>query len=256
MKKLLLLVFCGIVIVMVFFLVLGLSNLGPIITKAINTYGPALTKTEVRLEKVTVSLFSGQAELKNFLLGNPEGFKSQEAMKVGSILVNVDGKTLGKETIVIERVEIVRPDITYEKKRGTDNFKAILNNVTKAVGTDKVEKKRTEKEHAGKKIVIRDFMVKSGKVNLVMPGLSGESLTASLPDIHLKDIGKKEEGATPAEAVRVIVAALYEKIASPAVADTLIKGFKELGFNSEAGSESAKRELGRVTEKVKGLFGD
>jgi len=255
MKKLILLGFCGIVIVALIVLVVGVSNLGPIIKKAINTYGPAITKTEVHLEDVRISVFSGEARLEDFLLGNPEGFKSPQAMKVGSILVNVDERTLADDTIVIDSIEIVSPEITYEKKRGTDNFKTILNNVTKTVSTDKPANTRAEKKDDGKKILIRNFIVRGGKVNLVMSSLGGKSVTASLPDIHLKDVGKEKGGASPAEVAKEIFAALYEKIASPAVADTLDKGRKTLGSSIGAAREGVKKELGGVTDKVKGLFG-
>lgn len=255
MKKLILLGICGIVVVVLIVLVVGVSNLGPIIKTAINTYGPEITKTEVHLEDVKVSLLSGEAKLENFLLGNPEGFKSSQAMKVGSVLVNVDERTLAEDTIVIDRIEIVRPEITYEKKRGTDNFKAIQSNVTKTVKSGRPSKARAEKEGDSKKIVIRNFIVRGGKVNLVMSGLGGQSVTASLPDIHLKDVGKETGGASPAEAAQEIFAALYEKIASPAVAGTLNKGLRDLGSTIEAAREGAQKELGGVTDKVKGLFG-
>jgi len=256
MKKFILVAFCAIVVVVIIVLVVGVSNLGPIIEKAVNTYGPEITKTDLHVEDVKVSVFSGEAELKNFLLGNPQGFDSKQAMKVGAIRVNVDKKTLTGNTIVIDKVEIIRPDITYEKKRGTDNFKAILNNVTKTVSTDKPREARTKDEGAGKKIVINDFIVTDGKVNLVMPGLGGHSVTATLPDIHLKDVGKEKGGASPAEAAKEIFAALYEKIASPSVADTLSKELKTLGSSIGAASESPKKELGEVTGKMKGLFGN
>ncbi len=62
MKKLL--IIGGIVVVVaVVFLVVGISNIGPIIKKAVNAYGPDITKTAVRLGDVDVSVFSGQASL-------------------------------------------------------------------------------------------------------------------------------------------------------------------------------------------------
>ena len=96
--------------------------------------------------------------------------------------------------------------------------------------------------------------------------LGGKSISASLPDIHLKDVGKEKEGASPAEAFKEIFDALYEKITSPAVTDSLNEGLKAMGKNIESAGEeakkqletvgeSAKKELGGVTDKMKGLFG-
>ena len=56
-------------------LIIGISNLGPIIKTAVNKYGPAMTKTDLRISDVSISLFSGEAKLKDFYLGNPKGFK-------------------------------------------------------------------------------------------------------------------------------------------------------------------------------------
>jgi hypothetical protein len=253
-----------VVIILIIFLVVGVSNLGPLIKNAVNTYGPKITKTEMRLADVDISIFSGEAKLKGFYLGNPKGFKSPEAVKVGSVYVDVDEGSLTGDTIIIDKIEVVRPEITYEKARGTDNFQTILNNVKRTVGAGGPSKKEIEKEGGGKKILIRDFIVKGGKVNLAVSMLAGKSISAPLPDIHLKDVGKK--GASPAEAFEEVFAALYEKITSHAVTDVLNQGLKALGPGIEAVGEGAKKELEGVTEgakkelegvtdKVKGLFG-
>ena len=246
----------GVVIVIILILlVAGLSKLGPMIKKAVNTYGPGITKTEVHLGNVGLSLFSGEAKLEDFYLGNPKGFNSPKAMDVGSIYVDVDEGSLTADTIIINKIEVVRPEITYEKKSGTDNFKIILNNIKRSTGLDKPSQKHSEKEEGGKKILIRNFIVRDGKVNLTMSMLAGKSVGASLPDIHLKDVGKEEGGASPAEVFREVFAELYETINSPAVTDTLNQGVKALGLGVEEVGESAKKRLESVTDEIKGLFG-
>ena len=256
----------AIVMVIIIFLVWGVSNLGPLIKNAVNTYGPKITKTEMRLADVGISIFSGEAKLKEFYLGNPKGFKSPDAIKVGSIYVDLDEGSLTGDTIIIDKIEVVRPEITYEKARGTDNFQTILNNVRKTTGAGEPSKKEPEKEGGGKKILIRDFIVRDGKVNLAMSMLTNKSISAPLPDIHLKDVGKKKGGASPAEAFEQVFTALYEKITSRAVAEVLNQGLKALGPSMEAVGEGAKNKMGGVTEgakkdlegatdKLKGLFG-
>ena len=160
---------------------------------------------------------------------------------------------------------MIRPEITYEKVRGTDNFKTILNNVKESIGAGEPSKTQAEKEGGGKKILIRNFIVKDGKVNMAISMLGGKSIGTPLPDIHLKDVGQKGGGASPAEAFEEIFAALYKKITSPAVTDTLNRELKALGTSIEAVSEDAKKELGTlvegtkkevetITDKAKGLF--
>jgi uncharacterized protein involved in outer membrane biogenesis len=256
------------VAVVIILLVVGVSNIGPIIKKAVNTYGPTITKTQVKLGEVDVSLLSTEAKLKDFILGNPEGFKSPQAMRVKSIHLNVDEKSLVKDTIIIDKIEVVAPEITYEKIRGTDNFQTIMNNIKKSVGAEKTVEPSTEKGKKGedKKILIRDFIVRDGKVNLAIAVLGEKTIGADLPDIHLKNVGQKKGGASPAEAFKEILAALYTNIKSPAVTDVLNQGLKKLTTDTKAitedakkqledTSQSAKDEVKATTDKLKGIFG-
>ena len=231
------------IIVIVVFLFVGLSNLGPIIKKAVNTYGPKIMKTEVHLGDVDLSIFSGQAKLKEFSLGNPRGFNTPTAIDVEYIYVDVDEGSLAGDIIVIDKIAVVKPEITYEKILGTDNFRTILDNIKKSVGSAKPSGKTSEKEGSGKKIMIRDFVLKDGKVNLAMSMLSGSTISVSLPDIHLADIGKKDQGLLPKVAFEKILTVVYQKITSPAVEDRLNDGLKKLKSGIEAAGEDAVKEL-------------
>jgi hypothetical protein len=259
----------GAIVVVIAIIIFGLSNLGPIIKRAVNSYGPEITKTELHVADVGVSIFSAEAKIKNFFLGNPAGFKTPSAMKVGSVLVNVDEKSLTKNTIVIDRIEVISPEITYEKKENTDNFNTILKNIAKTSSSEKGAKKESEKKGPEKKLIIRDFIVKEGKVNLELSvyGLGNENISTPLPNIHLKDIGKNKNGASPAEAFKEVFAALYGEVTSPAVTDVLNKQLNSMGTNLNALGENALKQLGSssgnaeervkdMSKKIKGIFGN
>ena len=247
-----------------------LSNLGPLVKKAVNTVGPQVTKTDVSVADVSVSIFSGEAKIKEFFLGNPKGFKTPQAMKVGSVAVDIDEKSITKNPIVINKIEILAPEITYEKISGTDNFQQLLKNVQSSAKSEKkaAKKPAAEGDKAGKKIVINNVIVKDGKVNLAMGMLGGKEITAPLPDIHLKDIGKEKDGATPAEAFEKIFASLYDSISADSVTQIFNDGLKQLGglkdlgaSELKAGADSAKGAVDSATksvesaaEGIKGLF--
>lgn len=251
-------------------IVLTLSNLGPLVKKAVNTVGPKVTKTDMSVDDVSISIFSGEAKMKGFLLGNPNGFKSAQAMSVGSIAVDIDEGTITKDVIVINKIEILAPEISYEKKSGTDNFKELLKNVQSSAKSEKASKPKETKQDDGaaKKVIINNVIVKNGKVNLIMAALGGKEISAPLPDIHLKDIGKEKEGATPAEAAEKIFSSLYSSISADSVTQVLndslkkLGGLKDLGSSGlGAGTDAAKKAAGTATEGVekateglKGLF--
>ena len=250
----------ALVVVVAVALVVGISYLGPIVKSAVNTYGPKMTKTEVRVNDVGISLLSGQAKLKDFYLGNPKGFKSPEAMSVKSIYVDVNEKSLTSNPIIIDRIEVVAPKINYEKLARTDNFKTILDNVNKSARKSKssTSKQKSSEKSTGKKLVIRDFIVKDGFVNTAIsaPGGSGIRASAELPDIHLKNVGEKSGGATAEEVFNIVFARLYEKIISPAVTANLNKQIGALTSQVGIKDEDSKKEVAKkADEAIKGLFG-
>jgi hypothetical protein len=92
------------------------------------------------------------------------------------------------------------------------------------------------------------------------------SIHLDVPDIHLKNMGQKKGGASPAEAFKEIFAALFAKITSPAVTDVLNKGLKKLTADTQAmtqeakkqledAGQSAKEQVKSTTDKLKGIFG-
>jgi hypothetical protein len=268
MKKWILIGAGVVIVIIVVLVVFGISKIGPLIKTAVNTYGPGITKTDLRLADVGVSLFSGEVKLKEFYLGNPKGFTSPQAMKVKSIFINVDEKSLMKDPIVIDKIEIAGPEITYEKTAETDNFMTIMDNVKRSAGMGESPKEKPKEGGKSRNLLIREFVLKDGKVNLVAAFLAGKSVSAALPEIRLSNIGGGKEGVSPAKASEAILAALYEKITSSAVTASLNNELKGLGMKSmEEATAGAKKQLettlgkgggeeaGKLLDKTKGIFG-
>lgn len=247
----------GIVIVIIVLLVLVLlKNLGTLIKTAVNLYGPGITKTDVRLGNVEGSLFHARAELIDFYIGNPVGFASKQAMKVGSILVSINKSSLTSDIIIIDSIELISPEITYEKSNASDNFKTILNNIKESADADReLSREPSGETKKEKKIFIRNFVVKDGKVNLVMSLLGTKTISAPLPDIHLKDLGRERSGSSPSEIFNDIFLALYEKITGPIVIDIFNKGLKSMGANLDMIGERARKGIEVAVDKFKGLLG-
>jgi hypothetical protein len=254
MKRKLILAGALVVVTVVVLLVVGLSSLGPIIKKAVNTYGPQLTKTDVHLGDVNVSLLSGKATLKDLFVGSPKGFSAPQTLKVGSIFVALDEKSLAKDTIIIDRIEVLRPEFTYEKAHGTDNLKTILNNLTTAQGSTQSATKEAARG-SGKKLLIKDFIARDVKVNLVLPGFGGKSARATLSEIHLRDLGKGSSGGSPGEVFAEIFSKIYQSVTSPAITDVLKPELKAAEGTTQSVAESVKKEAGGLTEKLRGVLG-
>jgi uncharacterized protein involved in outer membrane biogenesis len=225
--------------------------LGAVVKTAIEQVGPPLTKTTVKLESVDISLLRGLVQLKGLEVGNPPGYKAPTAMKLGTARIRMDVLSVLSNTIVVDEILVEAPEITVEGLLSKNNLTAIQDNVLSAIPKGSPETSKPAEDKAakpsassGKKILIRSFTFRDGKVAARMDtGLLGEKdLSLGLPDIHLADIGKETGGATPEQAVSAVFSAITRGTTS-AVTDSL----KKVG---EAGKEATSK----ITEGVKGLF--
>jgi hypothetical protein len=221
------------------------ARLDGFITKAINTYGPEITGTEVRTGGVRVSFLSGEAAVKDFLLGDPKGFRSAHAMKAASITVDLELGSLLGDTIVVKRIEVVQPDIVYEKRGATDNFKTIAKHAEQKAKEVGIVSGETVDGKPGKKLRIRDFIIRGGRVTLLTPDLPSGTASAALPDIHLRDVGN--DGAPPSEVFSRILAVMYGRLTTPIVIDALNRAVLDTRKSAEKGTRS-------LTDKIKGIF--
>ena len=246
MKKFIVTGICVVIIVLavIFF------NLGLIIKTAVNAYGPDVTKTVMCVDDAKVSVLTGQARFTDFMIGNPEGFTAPRAIHVGSVFVDVDETSITKDTIIIDRIEVNKPEITYEIKGNTDNINTLIHNIKKTKSTGKpAEKKETEKK-SGKKVVIRDLILRDVKVIMAVPGLKGETISTSISEIHFKNIGQKENGVLLPEVLLRVLTELYGQIISPDVISELTKEMKVFGVEIENLGRQTRQQLESIADDL------
>ena len=224
---------------------LVVTRLDSIMTKAINTYGPGMTGTEVRIDDVRVSFLSGEATVTNFQLGNPKGYRSAHAAKAASISVDLEIGSLLQDTIVVKRIEVVQPDIIYEKRGGTDNFKTISRNAERKAKETGLAGGRSGREKPGKKLLIREFILKGGRVTLHTPDLPSGTANAAIPDMHLRNVGG--DGADPSAVFGRILAALHDRLTMPIVVDSLNRSLLEARKAAEKGTRT-------LTDRIRDVF--
>jgi uncharacterized protein involved in outer membrane biogenesis len=180
--------------------------LGSIVIKAAETAGPSVLGVPIKLEHASFRLLQGHVTLRGFVLGNPKGFKTDQAISVGEVTVDLDPKTLLSDTIVIKRIYVNAPDITYELGLGKSNIGRILE---QASGPDDPEKKE---EPSGKKVVIEDFLIENGRVRISATLAMGAAAPIPLTAIHLTDIGKDKQGASPLEVIKQVLGAIVGSV--------------------------------------------
>jgi len=226
-------------------------SLTRVIRSAVETYGPQVTKSEVKLGSVNVSPFSGDASLSNVIVGNPQGFKTPSAFKLGAMSVSLDIRSLLSDTVAIREIVISAPEITYEMGPGGSNLAALQKNVEAYTGAGAKSGSGTpQAQGAGKKVIIDRLRVEKSKLNVSAAApLQAQTATLELPDIEMKDIGKKGQGASMADVVEKVLEEV-NRHAAKAVANIDVKGLAEKA-RKEAEGAAGKG----VGEKLKGIYG-
>ena len=191
----------------VYFLI---SNLGGIIKSTVEKYGSEILKAEVTLDEVDFSTSSGEAWLKGFNIGNPEGFKTDRAFALGAVNVTVDTGTITDDTIVIKEIVVDAPDITYELGGGGSNLNQLKENADAYTEVASRSGGGGDESADGKKLIIENLYIRQAKMNVSATFLGGEKFGATLPEIHLTDIGKDKGGAGPGEIVDKVMTALTD----------------------------------------------
>jgi len=200
-----------ILIVLVLLIAAGVSAyfmlnnpVGRLVKLAVNEFGPKMTQADVHVSKVEIATTDGTGTLSGLFLGNPKGFKTDYALKAGTVHIDIDTATIAKKVVVIHKILIDAPSIIYEKDKNGSNFDAIQRNVSQYLGAGK--DKKAGNGGPGKKLIIDSFVISHAKVNY-----SG-TVDLSLPDIKLSNIGKKSGGATPGQVTKAIIAELNSKM--------------------------------------------
>ena len=188
-----------------------LSSLDGLIQQAVERYGSEITKAEVTLAEVEIDVTSGKGALRGLRIGNPAGFETPSAFQLGAVSIAIDTDTITSDTVVITEIVIDAPDVTYELGSDGSNIDAIQRNVEAYMARfESGDSATADGGGEGPKLIIEDLYITNGTINVSATFLGGKSLTTPLPDIHLEDIGKEEDGASPGEIAEQIIAAIKD----------------------------------------------
>jgi hypothetical protein len=135
--------------------------------------------------------------------------------------------------VVVKRIVIDAPDVIYEKSGTTTNFDAIQQNIARTLGTPSGVAAGAQQEAPPHKLIVEELVIRRARAQASAPGLGGRTVSATLPDITLRNVGRAQGGVTPAQLGQIVARALSQRL----VASLSFDCVKSLG------------------ERVKGFFG-
>lgn len=201
------------------------SSLDGLVKDAIENYGSAMTGANVKVGAVEIHTTDGQTIISNLKIGNPAGFKTPHAIKVGKIDVIIDMSTLTQDVIVIHKIDISTPGVIYEKGEVMTNFDALQKNISAYLGVGKNDKD----DSGGKKFIVEKLLIHDAKAEASAPVLAGKTINISLPNIALNDIGKAKGGVTAGELGQIVANALKQKLTAGFSFDSLTEATSKVG---------------------------
>jgi len=208
------------------------GNLDAVVKRAITHYGSQMTQASVTVEAVQLRGADGAGTVRGLVVGNPAGFTSSYALKVAVIDVAVDLRTLRDPVVVVKRIVIESPDLIYEKGATQTNFEAIQKNIAGALGTRKAGGEGAVS--TPRKLIVDELIISHPRARATAPVLAGKTISATLPDIELHNVGRAEGGITPAQLGEIVARTLSQRLAA------------SLGFD---------RVLKSLGDRLKGLIG-
>ncbi len=267
--KTLLKIVLGLLVLVVLLLAGAYFFAGNLVKTSVEKVVPNITKTTVGVDSVVIVPHSGVFGLKNFKLGNPAGFQQPTSFELGEVEFEVDTNSVIKsvqgsnDAIVINKISVIAPKVTYEIKSGTltdSNIAAIQKNAEAALGAGgkkpdekKPDEPKTE-EGPEKKFILKEFTFAESTVTIAY---GANPVTIPLPSFTLKDLGVAEGGLTGKQLGLKITSEVTKQIISGAASATT-KAIKDAG---KAAGEAIKdagqnlKDAGKnAGDSIKNLF--
>lgn len=213
------------------------DNLDGLLRDAIEDYGSAMTKAKVSVGSVSIDIANGACVIREFEVGNPQGFSSPYAFKVNEFTLALDPATITENVILVKKIAIQSPEVIYEKGERITNFDVIQKNIADYVGPSE------QSSSEGKKLIVEEFKMRGAKAQASAPFMDGEMVMVDLPNLSMRNIGKAEGGVTAGELGQRIAASMQKQLIKAVNFDKLAKAAQSIG-------EAA----GGAVDKIKGLF--
>jgi hypothetical protein len=194
---------------------LAWNSLDLIVKYTLEHYAPQIAGVTVKVGEVEISPRDGRGRLKNIEIGNPQGFSAPRAARLGEIAVSIDPATIREPVVRIRELRFDAPLITYERGDKTTNLEIISRNIdgyvkrSAAVG----EGKTAAGKDVRHKFIVDYLLIRGGKVVMTAPGLKGQGVSFDLPEIELRDVGRRQDGLTASEVAKVVTDAIITRIA-------------------------------------------
>lgn len=245
------------VIIVIIALIIAYFALNSIVAHGIKTLGTQATGTNVGLQSVSISPFSGSLEIKGLSVANPKGYLSGNALAISRFYVNMNLKSIFSDKIIINEVliENVAIDLEPSVSKGS-NLQEINDNISAYTATEKTQEKEPAQkgeQKPEKKVVIKHLLVQNGTIT-ISSSLLKNNIKLPMPKIEMRDIGENGNQSA-ADILQTVFNQILVGISSAASG---VQGINLDFINVESiskSSESVGKEIGNGLKSLGSSLG-
>lgn len=195
---------------------LAWHSLDLVVRLALERWGPDVTGVRIDVEDVRISPRDGRGRIAGVELGSPAGFSAPRAARFGELRVALDPSTLFDDVVVIRELAAESLQVTYERGERGSNLDAIQRAIeahARGPGGGAGKGGAGGAARGKRRFVIERLSIRKARVLMTTRGLKGQGLAFDLPDVELRDVGRRGGGVTASQAAALVASQLQQKIA-------------------------------------------
>jgi len=209
-----------------------LISLPFIIKNGIYHVGPLITGVPMEIKHISFNPFAGTLTIRDFIIGNPKGYSSLYAVKLGHLHVDVGMTTLFSKKLLLERIEVRGVELNYETSLLSTNIGEIQDNVNKmSGGNNQKEPAKEEKAAQGKPLQIDYLELKDITAWVIVKGTKAQAPLMVAP-IVMTQLGTGENGVSSVMVINDVLVSMITSVTRLIGADAAFKSIGDL-FSGE-----------------------
>ena len=193
---------------------LAWNSLDLVVRYALERWGPDVTGVKIEVAEVRISPADGTGRIAGIDVGNPPGFAAARAARFGEVRLALEPSTLASDLVHVRELALVGAQVTYERSDRGTNLDAIQRSIESYVkGKEAADGGKPRAAKSGRRFVIDRLTIRNARVLMTNTGLGGQGLSFDLPDVDLRDVGRREGGLRASQVAQLVTATLQQRIA-------------------------------------------